>query len=39
LAGRQYEARRMPQGIDRGMNLGAQSAFAASDRLVFTLFF
>jgi hypothetical protein len=39
LAGRQYEASRMTQGIDGSMNLGAQSASAASDRLVFPLFF
>ena len=34
LAGREVKARRIAQGIDRGVNLGAQSASAASDRLL-----
>jgi hypothetical protein len=33
------KANRVAQGIDRGMNLGAQSTFAASDGLVGAPFF
>jgi hypothetical protein len=39
LARRQYEAQRIAKGIDKGMDLCAQPAFAASDRLVFAVFF
>jgi hypothetical protein len=39
LARRQDEAQRIAQRIDKRMNLGAQPAFAASDRLVFAVFF
>jgi hypothetical protein len=39
LSGGQHKAGRVAESIDGGVNLGAQSAFAASDRLVFTLFF
>ena len=39
LARRQDEVQRIAQRIDQGMDLGAQSAFAAPDRLVFAVFF
>jgi hypothetical protein len=39
LSGRQQKARRVAQGIDGGVNLGAQTALAASDRLVLAFFF
>ena len=39
LARRQQEGQRIAQGIDHGMDFGAQSAFAAPDRLVFAVFF
>jgi hypothetical protein len=39
LAGRQYETQRIAKGIDKGMNLCAQPAFAAPDRFVFAVFF
>ena len=39
LARRQNEVQRIAQGVDQRMNLGAQPAFAAPDRLVFTVFF
>jgi hypothetical protein len=39
LAGREQKAGRIAEGIDGGMNLRAQPAFAASDRLVATVFF
>ena len=39
LARRQDEAQRIAQRIDKRMNLGAQPAFAAPDRLVFAVFF
>src|SRR6266403_5519188 len=39
LPWRQEEGKRIAQGIDQRMDFGAQSAFAAPDRLVFTLFF
>jgi hypothetical protein len=39
LARRQDEVQRIAQRIDKRMNLGAQSAFAASDRLVLAVFF
>ena len=39
LARCQEEADWIAQGIDQGMDLGAQSAFAAPDRLVFAVFF
>ena len=35
----QQERQRIAQRIDKGMNLGAQSAFTAPDRLVFAVFF
>src|ERR1700722_15571269 len=38
-ARRQDEAQRIAQRIDERMNLGAQPAFAGSDRLVFAVFF
>ena len=39
LARRQEEVHRIAQRIDKRMNLGAQPAFAAPDRLVFAVFF
>ena len=39
LALRQDEAQRVAQRIDKRVNLGAQTAFAAPDRLVFAVFF
>ena len=39
LARSQEESQRIAKCIDKCMNLGAQSAFAAPDRLVFALFF
>ena len=38
-ARRQDETQRIAQRIDKRMNLGAQPAFAVSDRLVFAIFF
>jgi hypothetical protein len=35
----QEEGQRISKGVDHGMDFGAQSAFAASDRLVFAVFF
>ena len=37
LAGGEREGERIAESVDQGMNLGAQSAFTASDRLVFFL--
>jgi hypothetical protein len=39
LSGCQQKARRVAQGINRGMNLRAQPAFASANGLTFTLFF
>ena len=39
LARGQEEAEWIAQGIDQGVDLGAQSAFASPDRLVFAVFF
>ena len=39
LARRQEKVQRIAQRIDKRMNLGAQPAFAAPDRLVFAVFF
>ena len=39
LAWGQKEGDGIAQGVDQGMDFGAQPAFAASDRLVFTVFF
>ena len=39
LSGREREAGRIAQRIDRGIDLGAQSAFAAADRFVLAGFF
>ena len=39
LTAGEMKANRVAQGIDRGVNLGAQSAFAASDGLVGAPFF
>jgi hypothetical protein len=39
LAFGQEEAERIAESIDQGVDLGAQSAFAASDRLIFVVFF
>ena len=39
LARRQDEVQRIAQRIDKCMNLGAQPAFAAPDRLAFAVFF
>jgi hypothetical protein len=39
LARGQEETEWIAQGIDQGMDFGAQSAFAAPDRLVFVVFF
>src|SRR5713101_52393 len=39
LAWCQKEGEWIAQGIDQGMDFGAQSAFAAPDRLVFAVFF
>jgi hypothetical protein len=35
----QQEGQRISKGVDHGMDFGAQSAFAASDRLVSAVFF
>jgi hypothetical protein len=35
----QQERQRIAQRIDKRMNLGAQPAFAAPDRLLFAVFF
>jgi hypothetical protein len=35
----QEESQRISEGVDHGMDFGAQSAFAASDRLIFAVFF
>src|SRR2546429_2802969 len=35
----EQEAKRIAQGVDQGMDFGAQPAFAAPDRLVFAVFF
>jgi hypothetical protein len=35
----QEEGQRIAKCIDHGMDFGAQSAFAAPDRLVFAVFF
>jgi hypothetical protein len=39
LPGPQQKAGRVAEGIDRSMNLGAQPTLAASEGLVFPLFF
>ena len=39
LSGRQHKAGRVTESINLSMDLRAQSAFAAPDRLVLTLFF
>ena len=39
LSGREREAGRIAQSINRCIDLGAQSAFAAADRFVFAGFF
>jgi hypothetical protein len=39
LSRRQEESQRISEGIDHGMDFGAQSAFAAPDRLIFAVFF
>jgi hypothetical protein len=39
LSRSQEEGQRIAKGIDHGMDLGAQSAFASPDRLVVALFF
>ena len=39
LAGRQEEGQRIAKGVDHCMDFGAQSAFAAPDRLVLAVFF
>ena len=39
LAWGQKEGDGIAQGVDQGMDFGAQPAFAAPDRLVFTVFF
>jgi hypothetical protein len=39
LARGQEEGQRIAERIDQGMDFGAQSAFAAPDRLVFAIFF
>ena len=39
LAGRKLESERISQGIDHGVDFGAQSASAAPDRLLFAVFF
>ena len=35
----QEESQRISEGVDHGVDFGAQSAFAAPDRLVFAIFF
>jgi hypothetical protein len=35
----QEEGQRIPKGVDYRVDFGAQSAFAAPDRLVFAVFF
>jgi hypothetical protein len=35
----QEESQRISEGVDHGMDFGAQSAFAAPDRLIFAVFF
>ena len=39
LAWSEQEGNRIAQGVDQGMDFGAQPAFAAPDRLVFAVFF
>jgi hypothetical protein len=39
LAWRQQKSQRIAERIDQRVNLGAQPAFAAPDRLVFARFF
>ena len=39
LTGGQKEAERIAEGVDHGMDFGAQPAFAPPDRLVFAVFF
>ncbi len=39
LAGGEQEGDRIAKGVDQGMDLGAQAALAAPDRLVFAEFF
>jgi len=39
LSRRQEESQRISKGVDHGVDFGAQSAFAAPDRLVFAIFF
>jgi hypothetical protein len=39
LAWREQEGQRIAERIDHGMNFGAQTAFAAPDRLSFAVFF
>ena len=39
LSGREMKAGRIAQRVDRGVDFRAQSAFAATDRLVFAVFF
>jgi hypothetical protein len=39
LAWREQEGQRIAERIDHGMNFGAQSPFAAPDRLSFAVFF
>jgi hypothetical protein len=39
LARGQEEAKRIAQRVDRGVDFGAQSAFAAPDRLILAVFF
>jgi hypothetical protein len=38
LAGCQQEGQRVAEGVDEGVNLGAQSASAATDGFVATVF-
>lgn len=39
LSWRQQKSQRVAQGVDKGVNLGAQPAFASPDRLVLACFF
>jgi hypothetical protein len=39
LTRRQQKPQRIAKGIDKGVDLGAQPAFAAPDRFVFARFF
>ena len=39
LSRSQEESQRISEGVDHGMYFGAQSAFAAPDRLIFAVFF